>query len=183
VSIIYTFPLSLSETAVTQATEGFRRNAERDGVIEEGKLVAGRGFIGVDGVTKYDDKNLVAYLERYITSNFHESEFDPDISARVIIRDVKQARDKLAAAAGLKYSYRQLDDYTDLISRSLLGVAQTSRIERRGVLPQAVYLDYSQERLASYGIQLEDLGRVLLARNVILPAGSVEDVLKQSIEP
>ena len=174
VSIIYTFPLSLSETAVTQATEGFRRNAERDGVIEEGKLVAGRGFIGVDGVTKYDDKNLVAYLERYITSNFHESEFDPDISARVIIRDVKQARDKLAAAAGLKYSYRQLDDYTDLISRSLLGVAQTSRIERRGVLPQAVYLDYSQERLASYGIQLADLGRVLLARNITLPAGSIE---------
>src|SRR6202162_419454 len=156
VSIIYTFPLSLSEAAMTHATEGFRRSAERDGMIEQGKLVAGRGFIGVDGVTKHDDKDLAAYLERYVTSNFHESEFDPDISARVIIRDVKQTRDKLAAAAGLKYSYRELDDYTDLISRSLLGVAQTSRIERRGVLPQAVSLDYSQERLASYGIQLAE---------------------------
>src|SRR5580693_7267563 len=174
VSIIYTFPLSLSETAMTQATEGFRRSAERDGVIEDGKLVAGRGFIGVDGATKYDDQDLAAYLERYIASNFHESEFDPDISARVIIRDVEGTRPKLAAAAGLKYSYAQLDDYTDLISRSLLCVPQTSRVERRGVLPQAVYLAYSQERLASYGIQLADLGRVLFARNITLPGGSIE---------
>src|SRR6202167_6186565 len=107
VSIIYTFPLSLSETAMTQATEGFRRRAERDGVIEDGKMVAGRGFIGVDGATKYADQDLAAYLERYIASNFHESEFDPDISARVIIRDVNDTRTKLAAAAGLKYTYAQ----------------------------------------------------------------------------
>src|SRR6266404_1447586 len=174
VSIIYTFPLSLSETALTQATEGFRRSAERDSLIEQGKLVAGRGFIGVDGLTKYDDKDLAAYLERYIALNFHESEFDPDISARVIIRGVEQTREKLATAAGLKYSYAQLDNYTDLISRSLLGVPQTSRVERKGVLPQAVYLEYSQERLASYGVQVADLGRVLLARNITLPGGSIE---------
>jgi multidrug efflux pump subunit AcrB len=174
VSIIYTFPLSLSETAMTQATEGFRRNAERDNVIEQGKLVAGRGFIGVDGVTKYDDKYLAAYVDRYVATKLQESEFDPDISARAIIRGVEQTREKLAAAAGLKYSYAQLDDYTDLISRSLLGVPQTSRVERKGVLPQAVYLDYSQERLASYGVQVADLGRVLLARNITLPGGSIE---------
>jgi multidrug efflux pump subunit AcrB len=174
VSIIYTFPLALSETAMTQATEGFRRSAERDGVIEGGKLVAGRGFIGVDGATKYDDKDLAGYLQQYITLNFHESEFDPDISARVIIRDVKDTRAKLAAAGGLKYSYAQLDNFTDLISRSLLGVAQTSRVERKGVLPQAVYLEYSQQRLASYGLQAADLGRVLLARNITLPGGSIE---------
>src|ERR1700733_5480318 len=77
VSIIYTFPLSLSETAMSQATEGFRRSAERDGVIDGGKLVAGRGFIGVDGAMKYDDQDLAAYLERYVAANFHESEFDP----------------------------------------------------------------------------------------------------------
>ncbi len=174
VSIVYTFPLSLSETALTQATEGFRRSAERDSVIEQGKLVAGRGFIGVDGVTKYDDKYLAAYLERYISRTFQESEIDPDLSARVIIRGVEQTREKLATAAGLKYSYAQLDDYTDLISRSLLGVPQTSRVERKGVLPQTVYLDYSQERLASYGVQVTDLSRVLLARNITLPGGSIE---------
>src|SRR5882762_7729627 len=87
---------------------------------------------------------------------------------------VGQTREKIATAAGLKYSHAQLDDYTDFIARSLLGVAQTSRVERKGLLPQAVYLDYSQERLASYGLQVTDVGRVLLARNITLPGGSIE---------
>ena len=174
VTIIYTFPLSLSQAAMTQATEGFRRSAEADGVIEQGRLVSGRGFIGVDGVTKHNDNDIATYLERYVSRNFQESEFDPDISARVIIRDVAETRAKLAAAGGLKYSYAQLDNYTDLISRSLLGVPQTSRVDRKGVLPQTVFLDYSQERLASYGIQVTDLSRVLQARNITLPGGSIE---------
>jgi multidrug efflux pump subunit AcrB len=174
VTIIYTFPLALSETALAEAAEGFRRSAERDSMIEQGKLVAGRGFIGVDGVTKYDDEHIAAYVDRYVATNLKESEFDPDISPHVIVRGIEQTREKLAPAAGLKYSHAQLDDYTDLIARSLLGVPQTSRVERNGVLPQAVYLDYSQERLASYGVQVTDLSRVLLARNITLPGGSIE---------
>ena len=67
-----------------------------------------------------------------------------------------------------------MDDFTDLIGRALLGAPETSRVERKGVLPQAVYLDYSQERLASYGLQPADLSRILNARNITLPGGSVE---------
>jgi len=174
VTFIYTFPLSLSQAAMTQVTEGFRRTAEADGVIAQSTLVAGRGFIGVNGFTSRNDDELAAYLEQYVARNLQQSEFDPDVSARVIIRDVSETRAKLAGAAGLKYSYAQLDDYTDFIARSLLGVPQTSRVDRKGVLPQAVYLDYSQERLASYGLQITDLSRILLARNITLPGGSIE---------
>ncbi len=174
VSIIYTFPLSLSETGMTQTAEGFRRVAERDGVLEQARLVAGRGFIGVDGVTKYDDKALGEYLEQYTSKNFQLSDIAPDVSARVIIRGLQETRSKLATAAGFKYTYAQLDLYTDFIGRALMGVPQTSRVDRRGVLPQAVYLTYSQERLASYGLQVTDLSRVLNARNITLPGGSIE---------
>jgi hypothetical protein len=58
-----------------------------------------------------------------------------------------------AAVAGDKYSYRELDDFTDLISRTLLGIPQASKTQRAGVLNQTIYLDYSQERLASYGFE------------------------------
>ena len=173
-SVIYTFPLFLSESAMAQATEGFRRSAERDGILEQARMIAGRGFIGVDGVTKYDDKRLAEYLEQYTSRNFQTSEFDPDVSARVIVHGIEETRHKLAAVAGLKYTYAQLDNYTDFIGRTLLGVAQTSRIERKGVLPQAVYLDYSQDRLASYGLQVTNLSQVLLARNITLPGGTIE---------
>jgi hypothetical protein len=37
----------------------------------------------------------------------------------------------------------QRDDFTDRIGRTLLGAPQSSRVERKGVLLRAVYLDYS----------------------------------------
>jgi multidrug efflux pump subunit AcrB len=174
VTIIYTFPLSLSEASMTQTAEDFRRTAERDGVLERARLVTGRGFLGVDGLTKYDDAYIERYLEQFTSRNFQPSDISPDVSRRIVIRRLEETRSKVASLEGLKYTYAQLDLYTDFIGRALLGVAQTSRVERKGVLPQAVYLNYSQERLASYGLQVTDLGQVLNARNITLPAGSIE---------
>jgi multidrug efflux pump subunit AcrB len=174
VSILYTFPLSLSHAAMVNVADEFRREAEREGVLEHASVVEGRGFIGVDGGTAFDDRRIAAFLQQYIATHLQESEFEPDITGPVIIRDIAETRAKLTTVAGAKYSYAQLDDYTDLIGRTVLGVAQTSRVDRKGVLPQAVYLDYSQERLASYGLQVTDLGRVLAARNITLPGGTIE---------
>lgn len=174
VSIVYAFPLSLNQAGIREVTEDFRRRAEEAGILEHSRVITGRGFTGVDGGTKYDDAQVAEFLSHYIATRLQSSEFDPDVQPPVVIRDVSETRAKLASVAGSKYSYAQLDDYTDLIGRTLLGVTQTSRVERKGVLPQAVYLDYSQERLASYGFQAGDLSRLLNARNITLPGGSIE---------
>ncbi len=42
----------------------------------------------------------------------------------------------LASVAGDKYSYREMDDFTDLIEKALKGVPQASKISRAGVLPE-----------------------------------------------
>ena len=174
VSIVYTFPLSLSEVGVAEVTEDFRRRAEQAGILQDSQIISGRGFTGVDGGTRYDDAHLSEFLAHYIATRLQASEFHPDVSQPVVVREVSETRAKLATVAGSKYSYAQLDDFTDLIGRTLLGVTQASRVERKGVLPQAVYLNYSQERLAAYGLQASDLSRVLTARNITLPGGSIE---------
>ena len=174
ISIVYTFPLTLSNTGGAAATEAFRIEAERDAVLQRSRLVTGRGFIGIDAETNFDDEHIQTYLKQFIATRLHESEFDPDVTEPMIIHDPSEAQQKLATVATAKYTYAQLDDFTDLIGRTVLGAPQTSRVERKGVLPQAVYLDYSQERLASYGLQPSDLGRVLNARNITLPGGSID---------
>lgn len=174
VSIVYTYPLSLSQASIAAVNEDFRRHAEQAGILEHSRLITGRGFTGVDGGTKYDDARVAEFLSNYIATRLQSSEFDPDVSPPVIIRDVSETRAKLASVAGSKYSYAQLDDFTDPIGRTLLGVTETSRVERKGVLPQAIYLDYSQDRLAAYGFQAGDLSRLLNARNITLPGGSIE---------
>ena len=184
ISIVYTFPLMLSKTSVIAATEALRLGAERSGVIRRSRLIAGRGFMAIDGETDLNDDSIQAYVRSFGRTRLHESEFDPDVSYPVIIHDTSEARQKLATIATAKYSYAQLDDFTDLIGRTLLGAPETSKIERKGVLPQAVYLDYSQERLASYGLQPSDLSRILNARNITLPGGSIEaDGRRIQIDP
>jgi multidrug efflux pump subunit AcrB len=174
ISIVFTFPLTLSKTAVSEATEAMRLAAERNGVLRRSRLITGRGFMAIDGETDLSDKDIEAYVRSFGRARLHESEFDPDVSYPVIIRDSAETQQKLATVATPKYTYAELDDFTDLIGRGLLGSPQTSRAERKGVLPQAVYLDYSQERLASYGLQPSDLSRILNARNITLPGGSIE---------
>ncbi len=170
--------------SITHSAEDFRRSVERDGALEQSRVISGRRFVGVDGVSKYDDPSIGAYLKQYTSRNFQQSNLDPDVSRRVIIRAVEETCAKLTSVAGSKYSYAQLDDFTDFIERSLLGMEQTSRVERKGVLPQPVYLNYPQERLASYGLQLSDVGRILQAPNITLPGGTLEaDASQIQIDP
>ena len=68
--------------------------------------------------------------------------------------------------AGDKYTYRDLDDFTDTIQRSLKTLPIVSKVERSGVLNENVFLNFSQERLAQYKLKPADLPNILAARNL-----------------
>src|SRR4029453_8291754 len=91
-----------------------------------------------------------------------------------IIRDPQSTPKAIAEVASDRYSYRQLDDFTDLIMRTLQRVPQVAKVQRAGVPPEQIYLDYSESRLASYDLQPWKLKDILSARNVIAPGGQVE---------
>ena len=112
--------------------------------------------------------------EQLIQSNLHRSELYPDAWSPAIIRDPANTEAELQKVAGAKYSYKQLDNYTDLIQRTLQGVPETSTVTRSGVLQEQIYLDYSQQRLAQYGYDPSKLKDILNAQNITLPAGSLE---------
>jgi len=105
----------------------------------------------------------------------------PDGWTPIIIRDPHEFRSKLTDVAGDKYSYADLDNFSDLIGRTVQGAPETSKVERRGLLPQVVYLEYSQDRLAEYGLQPAALGQILRARNIIAPGGAFEAGQRQII--
>ncbi|RPJ56926.1 MAG: efflux RND transporter permease subunit, partial [Acidobacteria bacterium] len=81
---------------------------------------------------------------------------------------------RLKQAAGDKYTYRELDQFTELIARTLKTLPQVSKVARSGVLNEKIYLVYSQERLASYGLTPAVLPRVLGARNITLAGGRLD---------
>jgi multidrug efflux pump subunit AcrB len=174
VTVVDSFPQSISARAVLDSVQLFQEEARTEGIIRESEIIQGSGFILVDGVSEADDSSIQAFIQRFISERMKRSELHPDVWDPAIIRDPKDTQTKLAQVAGDKYSYAELDNFSDLIGRTLQGAPEVSKVERRGVLSQSVYLDYSQDRLAAYGLRPADLSKILSARNIIAPGGTVE---------
>src|SRR5262249_8050085 len=173
-SIVVAFPQSVAAEEVKMAFHLVDLLGLREGAFRDPYTFQGPGFIGVDVSSKWDDAALRAWGERVTQQHFHPSEFHPDSWKPVFIRDPKGTEGKLAAVAGDKYSYRELDDFTALIQRTLKGTPEVSKVDRSGGLAERIYLDYSQERLAGYGLQPADLRQALSARNSTIPGGVLE---------
>ena len=174
ITVVDPFPQSISARQVLDTVRLFQEQAQSAGILRDSAIIQGSGFIAVDGVSDADDSTIQAFIRRFIAERLKRSEMHPDAWAPAIIRDPRETRTKLAEVAGDKYSYAELDNFSDLIGRTLQGAPEVSKVERRGVLSQTIYLDYSQDRLAAYGLRPADLSKVLSARNIIAPGGTVE---------
>lgn len=173
VSVIYAFPLSVSPGQVRTDFEKVAEIASHNNVLSDLHFFQGPGYVGLDASTKVDDATIRQRGEQSILSTLHRSEIHPDAWNPAVIRNPGDTEAKLLEVAGAKYSYRDLDNYTDLLQRTLQGVPETSKVSRSGVLQEQVYLDYSQQRLAQYGYDPSKLKDVLGAQNITLPAGSL----------
>src|SRR3989442_2119590 len=152
VAIVYSFPQSLSSNkTILDAAHLFEQQAEQVGIIRAPQLIQGSGFIAVDGVSTGDDASIHSFIQTFFQKQLQRSELHPDAWEPNVIRDPQETRERLAKVAGDKYSYADLDDFADLIARTVQGAPETSKVERRGVLPQIVYLEYSEARLAVRG--------------------------------
>jgi multidrug efflux pump subunit AcrB len=136
-------------------------------------VIEGEGFVGFDGASDQNEQQLLGYVQQFISERLQAAEFHPDAWPPVIIHNPQETQAKLSAVAGDKYSYRQMDDFTDLIEKTLKTVPVVSKASRSGVLDEKVYLLYSQERLAAYGIQPKSLENALSGRNISTPGGQV----------
>ena len=173
-TLVYNFPPSISSASTVRPALLYLAQAEQDGVFRDARLLQGPQFVGVDGVTELNDSAIVAHVRRFVEERLRVSEFHPDAWSPAVIRDPADTRARLLAVAGDKYSYRELDDFTDLMKRTFQTVDQVSKVELAGVLDEQVTLSFSQERVASYGVPLGQLRDILKARNTALTGGLIE---------
>src|SRR5215813_1545287 len=174
VSVVVSFPQSIAAEEVKMSFQLLDQLGVSRGAFRDPQIFQGPGFIGIDVNSKLDDKSLEAWGEQVARERFHRSEIHPDSWKPVFIHDPNEIEAKLSAVAGDKYSYRELDDFTALIQRTLQGTPDVAKVDRSGVLAERIYLDYSQQRLAEYGIQPSGLRQTLSARNSTLPGGVLE---------
>ncbi len=174
VSAIVCLPFSISPEIARRERDLFISYAQERGFGDNLRRLEGAGFVGVDGDLGADDRRIFRLTGDFFRERLRPSERHPDQWPVVLIRDPGSTEEKLAMAASDRYSYRDLDDFTDLIQRTLQTVPQVSKVDRWGVLNQKIYLEYSQERIAAYGLQPSALRELLNARNTAAPGGVVE---------
>src|SRR6202161_2560535 len=174
VSVVYAFPLSVSPSLVSNAFLSVMQAGRQNKYVSDPHFFEGSGFIGADVSSALSDDELRALGDRLVMEKLHSSEIHPDSWPALFVHDPAETEARLAEVAGDKYSYRELDDFTDLIGRTIQGAAEVAKIDRKGVLPEQIYLDYSQQRLAAYGVTPSNLKDILGARNITLPGGQLE---------
>lgn len=173
-AIVSCVPASVGNAAVRHAFQLFVDTAVQDGVLRDAHTFEGSGFIGVDARCDLDEARLTEYGQQFTRTRLRQSELHPDSWAPVYLRDLADLEARLTAVAGDKYTYRELDQFTKLMKRNFQTIPQVTKVDRAGLLEERIYLTYSQERLAAYGIEPGRLDEVLAARNTPLPGGVVE---------
>ena len=177
-TILHCYPASVSPTLVERPFKLLADEAQRDGIARDVRPLSVGSCSGVDFATSRSDAEIRAYAQQFMDRRIQLSDLHPDSWGPIIIRDPQSTSDRLAEVASNRYSYRQLDDFTDLIQRTLQRVPLVAKVQRAGVLPEQIYLDYSHERLASFDFPVARIKEVLNARNVTAPAGVLETQTK-----
>jgi multidrug efflux pump subunit AcrB len=172
-TLVFTVADSVDPRMLRTPAEMFLAYIKEQGFASDVRIINGGRFIGFDGVSLKSDEELLAHTQQFVNERLQSSEFHPDAWPPFVVRNPQDTLAKLNTVAGDKYTYRQMDDYTDLIEKTLKTIPQVSKVQRSGNLDETVYLVYSQERLASYGIKPSNLENVLQGRNITTPGGQV----------
>jgi len=174
VSIVAVFPHGFPARTIEKTRMLLTQALREGGGAGDIRAFGGDGFAGLDMMAPQGIAAVGEALERFVAGNFVEGALPPDVWAPVVIGDASQTTARLSEVAGDRYSYRKMERFTDIIRKYLQAVPEVSKVTRKGVLDQRVYLEYSQEQLASYGVDPWNLQNLLATRNIAGPGGVVE---------
>src|SRR6185369_4860499 len=172
-TLIFNSPVALQTHLLRTPAEMFVAYLKEKNFAADVRVIQGDRFIGFDGANDKSDADILGFVQQFIAERLQAAEFHPDAWPPMVVRDPQEVQAKLKAVAGDKYSYRQMDDYTDLIEKTIKTIPQVSKVSRSGLLNENVFLLYSQERLASYNIQPGTLEDAMRGRNISTSGGQV----------
>jgi multidrug efflux pump len=172
-TLVGCFPYSLDDRELAVVGKALADWATTRGATEV-RLLSGPGFLGIDARTAASDDKILGNARRFVEERLRLAELHPDIWRLAVIRDPAETQARLTEVAGERYSYRDLDRYSETLESALRRVPAVAGVSRAGVVGDVIYLDYSQEKLASFGVGPGQIRDALSARNVSARGGLVE---------
>jgi hypothetical protein len=147
-ALVLCFPTALNLQPLHRLANRFSAFATGAGV-GHATVITGAGFVAIDGEVDGGEAQWQYLMQQFLDTFQHGSSFHPDAWAPFVVTDPASTLEQLRRLRGDRYSYRQLDDFTDAIARRIRGVEKVSKVTRAGVLG---------ERLIRSGLPSSALG-------------------------
>jgi multidrug efflux pump subunit AcrB len=173
VSIAICFPRELDPKEVAGSAGEMADWLEAKGYLTRASMQTGPGFVLLNGISTASNAVLKNALDQFLREEIQMDELHPDVWHPVIVRSFSGLQERLREARACQYTYRQLEDFTEMMARGFQTLPQVAKVNRTGILPTEVSLTFSRDRLAAYHVNPSSLSGLLQARNVTGLGGSV----------
>lgn len=164
--VIWAHARGIDQAALLRAVRQFSVWLED---LKQSRVVSGDGYVGIVGT----GTDLQPKVEKLLRERWQRAELHPDVWAPIYVGD-GDLRRKLEAVAGARYSYAQLDRFSERIEKTLKALPMVGKVNRSAVVEEQVELTYSQERWGGSALRAGQLRQALGARSVALAGGSVD---------
>jgi multidrug efflux pump subunit AcrB len=160
----------LDELSLAQRVVGRLAADVRDArLAEDVREFSGDGLVGIDYRSSH--REPLDDAESRATGSLRE--LDPDTWAPVHIDSLEGLRAAMDEVAGDKYTYRQLDKFTEQLEKGLKRLPIVSKITRSGILPEVTRAYYSQQRLVATEVTPAAVFRAVQAANSTVGSGEL----------
>ena len=149
------------------------RRLQQEGLGTDLQIIDGRSSSVIRLSTSREARDWSRVVQRVWDELPQRADIHPDVWDPIVLGPGAKVDEALQRRAGPKYSYRELDDFTDRIEKAIKLAPEASRVTRVGVLEEQIEARYSQDRIAALGIVPATISGVLQNRNTTFPAGTL----------
>jgi multidrug efflux pump subunit AcrB len=174
-AVVVFFPPSIAQSYREVLRGQFETAVRASGFAKDVRTAQGRSFIAADVETqasRADLERFIADFIRKVAGTDHEL-IHPDFTPPILLMGDEDPLPQIRASAPPRYSYRTLELLARDFEDALKQVESVGKVTKIGIVPESVYLLYSDANVAGYGLTPLVVMNSIAARNAVIPGGEL----------
>jgi multidrug efflux pump subunit AcrB len=166
---------SMDENSIEVLRGRFEVAVRAAGLAKEVRTTQGHSFLLADMETaarRADLERFIAEFTRMIMGTDREL-YHPDFTRPILLIGDEDPLPQIRASAPPRYSYRTLELLARDFEDDLKQVESVGKVTKVAIVPETVYLLFSDANLAGYGLTPEMVMSSISARNAVIPGGTM----------
>ena len=169
------FPPGVAGSYREFVRQRFETEIRAAGLASHVETRQGDSFILADLVTRARRTELEGFMGafvRRVSGSDHEMQH-PDFTTPILLMGNEDPLPRVRAAAPPRYSYRRLETLARDFEDQLKQLGTVGKVSRIGIVPETVYLLFSDANVTGYGLTPDAIREAIGARNAIIPGGTL----------